>query len=1285
MTRALSGFPNWLLSSLRSYDSLASVDEDNMDTFFTSAAQRKRQAQLLSTLASHNEDPAHLPPEFFTLSAFRQSTLRAIIYIMLSIASAGTLAIVGHWYPYVRTNIMRKKARSFREADYVLLQGRNRRWAEVAVNRESSDITGSDARIDQRTIIWFTFRKQRYVYSLATASFQRQCGRLQASCADMHMLKCGLTVKTARNRLAFDGANTIQIDDASVIMMLLGKIVHPFYVFQVLAVTVWMLEAYYPYAILILLMSSASIAWEIRGTKLNERNLRNMAKFERTCKVVRDGLHVEVPTEALVAGDAVVLEDDPGIVPCDMVLIQGEAIMDESTLTGETIPVAKMALTSDPTAGSYAPDQHRASTLFGGSTLMQVKRRCDFVDGDPAAPHAIAIVTATGFASSKGDLFRSILFPTEMRNQFQKDSYAFLSMLGAFALVALVFRVISGLRDRLSTYKLILECLDLFTIAVPPALPLILTVGTGVSLERLRKLRIFCVDPERINHAGRVNVMAWDKTGTLTESTLQWAGMEPADNGNFIGFSSQFRNDGNIELVARTCHSLNIIHGETVGHPVDLEVFQQTGGHILPENTTTGVRDRNLPLEGIVRFSESQSDIEIIKRFGFDAHVQRNTVIVKMADSSSLIACVKGSPEAVKSICLPESLPVNYDQVCHRYAVQGFYILACGVRRLGNTLPEEPLMAQISSLRREEVETKHAFCGFILLENRAKEESRLVIDRLKAAHIRSIMITGDGPYTAIHVARKLDLCQRALLLDLRDGEVVFSPVYAEPGTKSRKVSTASTTATPSTNATVLARPYKGAISSVFADDAMDRAQVHPVEELTRHLTHATEQIELVITGNALDAVLNKYESPFANWLVGRVRIFARAKPSHKTWIIEKLKEQDNYVGMCGDGTNDCGAIKAAHVGIALSEAEASVVAPFTSGEKSVLDVWTLLREGRCALDTSFVAFKYMMLYPATQVIMVATLYYLGTELSNNQYLFDDLFIVAMTSLLMLYTGPASKLESVRPTDSLFSPSVLASVIGQFLINSAFFATAVGLLVTQKWYCSVKQATNGLDNNFQPVDGVSWPCYPINVSTDVHNGTPIRTHENTVIWLYTHFQLAIVPFALTLISKFRLPVWTNFGFSAYLLALFCALTGMLLSMGREGSGYEIMTRLFSLNTDIPGGFRFGLWCMAMANMACCVAFEILVVQDVVRRRMTEKENRKKLENDRKRERAVGIGLPEMDALDHSQSRPIFGIITKFGWWNTVTEEDQQSLVTNSDVHEMESLHTSSIIVSDEDAV
>ena len=87
--------------------------------------------------------------------------------------------------------------------------------------------------------------------------------------------------------------------------------------------------------------------------------------------------------------------------------------------------------------------------------------------------------------------------------------------------------------------------------------------------------------------------------------------------------------------------------------------------------------------------------------------------------------------------------------------------------------------------------------------------------------------------------------------------------------------------------------------------------------------------------------------------------------------------------MCGDGANDCGALKQADAGISLSESEASIAAPFTSKIQDISCVITLLREGRAALTTTFQAFKFIELYSMIQFFSVTLLYLVGSNLSDN--------------------------------------------------------------------------------------------------------------------------------------------------------------------------------------------------------------------------------------------------------------------------------------------------------------
>lgn len=91
----------------------------------------------------------------------------------------------------------------------------------------------------------------------------------------------------------------------------------------------------------------------------------------------------------------------------------------------------------------------------------------------------------------------------------------------------------------------------------------------------------------------------------------------------------------------------------------------------------------------------------------------------------------------------------------------------------------------------------------------------------------------------------------------------------------------------------------------------------------------------------------------------KTQVFARMSPDEKNEVVERLQSLGYTVLMCGDGANDCAALKAADVGLSLSEAEASVAAPFTSRTPDISCVLEVIREGRAALVTSFSCFKYM--------------------------------------------------------------------------------------------------------------------------------------------------------------------------------------------------------------------------------------------------------------------------------------------------------------------------------------
>ena len=141
--------------------------------------------------------------------------------------------------------------------------------------------------------------------------------------------------------------------------------------------------------------------------------------------------------------------------------------------------------------------------------------------------------------------------------------------------------------------------------------------------------------------------------------------------------------------------------------------------------------------------------------------------------------------------------------------------------------------------------------------------------------------------------------------------------------------------------------------------------------------------------------------------------------------------------MCGDGANDCGALKTAAVGISLSEAEASIAAPFTSKQQDIRCVIKLLIEGKAAMTTSFQSFKFISLYSVIQLVTCVQLYSIGSNITDTQFLYIDLVALVPLSVVQALTGSYSKLTKDVPTSTLFYFPVLTSVIVSSAIQLAF--------------------------------------------------------------------------------------------------------------------------------------------------------------------------------------------------------------------------------------------------------
>ena len=158
-------------------------------------------------------------------------------------------------------------------------------------------------------------------------------------------------------------------------------------------------------------------------------------------------------------------------------------------------------------------------------------------------------------------------------------------------------------------------------------------------------------------------------------------------------------------------------------------------------------------------------------------------------------------------------------------------------------------------------------------------------------------------------------------------------------------------------------------------------------------------VEVALTCKAFNHLLQSQDNFVINSVLAKANIFARMGPDDKAELVDHLRSTlDEQIGMCGDGANDCGALKTADVGISLSEAEASIAAPFTSAVQNIECVVTLLREGRASMATSFQSFKFIELYALIQFFSVVLLIPIECNLTDRQFLFIDLVALVPLSI-----------------------------------------------------------------------------------------------------------------------------------------------------------------------------------------------------------------------------------------------------------------------------------------------
>lgn len=273
--------------------------------------------------------------------------------------------------------------------------------------------------------------------------------------------------------------------------------------------------------------------------------------------------------------------------------------------------------------------------------------------------------------------------------------------------------------------------------------------------------------------------------------------------------------------------------------------------------------------------------------------------------------------------------------------------------------------------------------------------------------------------------------------------------------------------------------------------------------------------------------------------------------------------------MCGDGANDCGALKAAHVGISLSEAESSVASPFTSKEPNISCTPKIIKEGRAALVTSFGVFQMMLCYSLTEFASVMILYAIDTNLSSLQFLFIDVCLVLNFAATFGRTKAYPKLAKKPPRTSLLSFIPMCSMTVFMLLAAGSQLFSYYFIQTYTWFTPFQ---------FDPsMSGIT---------------TFVPSYENYAVYCTSMFQYITMAVIFSKGKPYRKNIFTNTIFVVCLLAMTLVCGYMTLYSN------ERLANVMEL--QMPPVMDGRLMCIyvALATFAICYVTQCFVIEIVL---------------------------------------------------------------------------------------
>ncbi len=405
-------------------------------------------------------------------------------------------------------------------------------------------------------------------------------------------------------------------------------------------------------------------------------------------------VYTDVVAEQLRPGDVIEVRTHE-VIPADARLIEEDDLeVDESTLTGESLPVEKQI---DPTPGAEVAE--RRCMLFAGTTIV--------------AGTAVAVVTAVGAdtqARRAAELVSGELPDVGLQHQLSKlTNQAFPVSTAGGGLVGLL-----GLLRGRGLREAVASGIAITVAAVPEGMPLVATLAQAASARRLTEYGALVRIPRSVEALGRVDVVCFDKTGTLSENRLRVAQVHPVAD-----YSRE-------DVLRFAAHAAPDANGGPQVHATDRAIIEAALAVDASNGSRATEADAHLPFRSGRSFSASVSDDELT---------------------------VKGAPEVVLAAC--RDAGPDIEGTVRQLAAEGLRVIAVARRRLS---PQQAkLVADDEDAIADLADDELSLAGFLGLSDTPRAEAPALLKAISERDVGIRLITGDHPITATAIAREMGL------------------------------------------------------------------------------------------------------------------------------------------------------------------------------------------------------------------------------------------------------------------------------------------------------------------------------------------------------------------------------------------------------------------------------------------------------------------------------------------------------------------------------------------------